>query len=44
MLWEAALELARRCPTDVTKLLGEEDKGAPLLTAVASISLMGSVI
>jgi adenine phosphoribosyltransferase len=30
--------LARRCPTDVTKLLGEEDKGAPLLTAVSLIT------
>jgi adenine phosphoribosyltransferase len=38
VLWEAALEVARRCPTDVTKLLGEEDKGAPLLTAVSLIT------
>lgn len=38
VLWEAALEVVRRCPTDVTKLLGEEDKGAPLLTAVSLIT------
>jgi adenine phosphoribosyltransferase len=38
VLWEAALEVARRCPPDVTKLLGEEDKGAPLLTAVSLIT------
>ena len=38
VLWEAALEVARRCPTDVSKLLGEEDKGAPLLTAVSLIT------
>ena len=38
VLWEAALEVARRCPADVTKLLGEEDKGAPLLTAVSLIT------
>jgi adenine phosphoribosyltransferase len=38
VLWEAALEVARRCPADIDKLLGEEDKGAPLLTAVSLIT------
>jgi adenine phosphoribosyltransferase len=38
VLWEAALEVARRCPSDITKLLGEEDKGAPILTAVSLVT------